>query len=156
MQHPAIARACREKGPGALALACLHDVVIAARIATVSPAAFDALGAGENARGRAAQRNRACQQPEGSELARLRSRLLRGLCRGERQSCDALPPLPLAGEGWGEGGVSEARQRFRCRNFMRHPHPRLRRGLSRRRERRRERRRGFIWWRRISSRDLPI
>ena len=40
-----------------------------------------------------------------------------------------LPPLPLAGEGWGEGGasVSELPQR--------HPHPRLRRDLSRQRER---------------------
>jgi hypothetical protein len=40
-----------------------------------------------------------------------------------------LPPLPLAGEGWGEGGPTG-------RSGAIHPHPRLRRGLSRQRERR--------------------
>ncbi|TAH46157.1 MAG: hypothetical protein E6Q43_02480 [Dokdonella sp.] len=45
----------------------------------------------------------------------------------------AFLPLPLAGEGWGEGGAAH-----RCKAFSKprcHPHPSLRAGLSRQRER---------------------
>jgi len=108
MQHPAIARARGEKGPRALALACLHDVVIAARIAAVPPAALDALGAGEDARGGAAQWNCTRQQPKGAKLPRLRCDALSSLpgqSQGEGGVCRALLPLPLAGEGWGKGGA---------------------------------------------------
>jgi len=48
-----------------------------------------------------------------------------------------VPPLPLAGEGWGEGDRSDTSRRRACPVAPRFasPHPRLRRDLSRERER---------------------
>src|SRR5690606_22767386 len=60
---PAALLARRREGPGALALRGFDDVVVATRVRAVPPAAFQALGSGDDARPRIAQRDRARQQP---------------------------------------------------------------------------------------------
>jgi hypothetical protein len=55
----------RARKPSALALNRFDDVIIAALVAIVPPAAFDALGPGQDLFGFAAQYDRFAEQPEG-------------------------------------------------------------------------------------------
>src|SRR3546814_822734 len=63
VQHPASLFPDRGEGPGALALRGFDDVVVAACVVAVPPAAFEALGAGDDARARVTQRDGSGQQP---------------------------------------------------------------------------------------------
>src|SRR5690606_24948935 len=58
MQHPAFATAGWAIRPGTLAFAGFHHVIVAAHVAANPPAAFQAFGAGEDARRCLAQRHR--------------------------------------------------------------------------------------------------
>src|SRR3546814_4019663 len=64
VQHPASLFPDRGEGPGALALRGFDDVVVAACVVAVPPAAFEALGAGDDARARVTQRDGSGQRSE--------------------------------------------------------------------------------------------
>src|SRR5690606_14997897 len=70
VQHPASLLAHRGEGPGALSLRGLDDVIVATGVVAVPPAAFQALGAGNDARMPVAQGNRFFQQPRGARRTR--------------------------------------------------------------------------------------
>src|SRR6201999_3810064 len=70
VQHPAIRAVRREKRPRALAFAGAYDVVIAAHVLAVPPAAFDAFGTGDDMARGSALPNRLTQQ---TQLMRLQT-----------------------------------------------------------------------------------
>src|SRR6185437_428207 len=63
MQHERAGFTSRTEHPGVLAGTGFDDVVIAAHVLAVPPAAFDAFGTGEDSPHRGAQRDRPVQQP---------------------------------------------------------------------------------------------
>src|SRR3546814_5715989 len=73
VQHPASLFPDRGEGPGALALRGFDDVVVAACVVAVPPAAFEALGAGDDARARVAQRDGSGQQRSEEHTSELQS-----------------------------------------------------------------------------------
>src|SRR5690606_23624081 len=72
LQHPVALLARRGEGPGALALRGFDDVVVAARVLAVPPAALQPFGPGNDARARVAQRDRTRQQPARTRRTRRR------------------------------------------------------------------------------------
>src|SRR3546814_8133575 len=83
VQHPASLFPDRGEGPGALALRGFDDVVVAACVVAVPPAAFEALGAGDDARARVTQRDGSGQQP-----CRARRTRRRGLRKSEEHTSE--------------------------------------------------------------------
>src|SRR3546814_13792081 len=82
VQHPASLFPDRGEGPGALALRGFDDVVVAACVVAVPPAAFEALGAGDDARARVAQRDGSGPQPCRARRTRRRRSERRSVGKG--------------------------------------------------------------------------
>src|SRR5690606_25962486 len=109
VQHPASLLACRGEGPGALSLRGFDDVVVAARVVAVPPAAFQALGSGDDARMRVAQGDRPLQQPRRARRAARRGSYAQAVVTGAGAAPGALGAGIVRGREAPDRLVAQAR-----------------------------------------------